>query len=253
MASRFLRDQPLTIRRNRDTPQRVVGELMAIGGNRAKVRVYHFANREFGLDDIRRRRLKIATIADVNDPFELLPSSTDKLVRQRFRIWREQFDKAFGMLCFSRSWRNPVQWSHYAAKHTGLCFGFDIPSNLLTKVRYSADRLTPSVEVLEGGGPSAQKEMLKLLSTKYEHWRYENELRLFTRLNDKDPSNGLYFADFSSRMTLKEVIVGPLSAVTQEELKAALGDLEPRVDVYKARLAFRTYTVTRQLNPTLWE
>jgi hypothetical protein len=226
---------------------------MAIAGNRAKVRVYHFVNREFGLDDIRRRRLKIATIADVNDPFELVPSSTDKLVRQRFRIWREQFDKVFGMLCFSRSWRNPVQWSHYAAKHTGVCFGFDIPSNLLTRVRYSAHRLTPSVEIFGRWRAERTEGDAKAAFNQVRALGYENELRLFTRLNDKDPSSGLYFADFSSRMKLKEVIVGSLSPVTREELKKALGDLESRVNVYKARLAFRTYKVTRQLDPTLWE
>ena len=83
------------------------------------MRVYHFVARDYGLEDIRKRRIKIATIADVNDPFELVPSSRDQIVRQRFRMWRWQFDRQFGMLCFSRSWRNPVQWSHYAAKHTG--------------------------------------------------------------------------------------------------------------------------------------
>jgi len=217
------------------------------------MRVYHFVGRDYGLDDIRKRRIKIATIADVNDPFELVPSSRDRIVRQRFRIWREQFDQVYGMLCFSRSWRNPVQWSHYAAKHTGLCLGFDIPANLLTKVRYSSTRLQACVDVIEGGGPKAQKEMLKVLSTKYAHWRYESEMRLFTRLNDRDPDTGLYFADFSRPTSLREVIVGPLSTVTRDELHDALGTLGRRVEVYKARLAFRTYTVTKQLNHALWK
>jgi hypothetical protein len=216
------------------------------------MRVYHFVGRNYGLDDIRKRRIKIATIADVNDPFELVPSSRDKIVRQRFRIWREQFDQRYGMLCFSRSWRNPVQWSHYAAKHLGLCLGFDIPANLLTKVRYSSTRPQARVDVIEGGGPKSQKEMLKVLSTKYAHWRYESEMRLFTRLNDRDPDTGLYFANFSRRMSLSEVIVGPQSTLTRDELHDALGTLGRRVEVYNARLAFRTYTVTRQLNPALW-
>jgi hypothetical protein len=153
---------------------------------------------------------------------------------------------------FSRSWRNPVQWSHYAAKHTGLCLGFNIPANLLTKVRYSSTRLQARVDVIEGGGPKSQKEMLKVLSTKYAHWRYESEMRLFTRLNDRDPDTGLYFANFSRRMSLSEVIVGPQSTLTRDELHDALGTLGRRVEVYNARLAFRTYTVTRQLDPALW-
>jgi hypothetical protein len=58
---------------------------------RSKIRVYHFVGAEYGLDDIRRRRLKIATIDDLNDPFELLPSSADQTVRARFNIGRHQF------------------------------------------------------------------------------------------------------------------------------------------------------------------
>ena len=26
-----------------------------------------------------------------------------------------------GMLCFSKGWHNPVQWSHYTDKHKGIC------------------------------------------------------------------------------------------------------------------------------------
>jgi hypothetical protein len=78
-------------------------------------------------------------------------------------------------------------------------------------------------------------------------------MRLFARLNDRDPDTGLYFADFSRRMSLCEVIVGPLSTVKPDELHGALGTLARRVEVYKARLAFRRYTVTRQINPALWE
>ena len=58
---------------------------------RGKLRVYHFVGPEYGLDDIRRRRLKIATIADLNAPFELLPSSTDQTARARFNVWRDRF------------------------------------------------------------------------------------------------------------------------------------------------------------------
>jgi hypothetical protein len=219
---------------------------------RGKVRVYHFVGPDYGLDDIKRRRLKIATIADLNDPFELLPSSTDQTVRARFNIWRRQFDQRFGMLCFSRKWTNPVQWSHYAVKHTGICFGFDIPSNMLAKVRYTTKRLSPRVDVIEAPGPENQKEMFKVLTTKYLHWRYEHEERIFTALNDKDPDTGLFFADFGAKMTLKEVIVGPLATMTRADVADAIGDLNG-VTVYKARLAFKTYRVTRQLNPKMWK
>lgn len=157
------------------------------------------------------------------------------------------------MICFSRGWSNPVQWSHYGGKHTGLCLGFDIPGNLLTKVHYTSERLQARVEIIEGGGRNGSKEMLKVLSTKYEHWLYESETRLFTALDVQDPETGHYFANFSDKMVLKEVIVGPLCKIKRDELQDALGDIAPRVEAYKARLAFKTYTVTRQLNPKMWK
>lgn len=220
---------------------------------RGKLRVYHFVGPEYGLDDIRRRRLKIATIADLNDPFELLPSSTDQTVRARFNVWRDRFDQRFGMICFSRKWTNPVQWSHYAAKHTGICLGFDIPAKMLLKVSYTKKRLTPRVHLIEGEAPENQKEMFRVLTTKYLHWRYESEMRLFLGLNDKDPDNGLYFADFADRLVLKQVIVGHLSKVTRADVRDALGDIANGVEAFKARLAFKTYTVTKQRKEAMWK
>jgi hypothetical protein len=220
---------------------------------RGKLRVYHFVGPEYGLDDIRRRRLKIATIADLNDPFELLPSSTDQTVRARFNVWRDRFDQRFGMICFSRKWTNPVQWSHYAAKHTGICLGFDIPAKMLLKVSYTKKRLTPRVHVIEGEAPENQKEMFRVLTTKYLHWHYESEMRLFLGLNDKDPDNGLYFADFADRLVLKQVIVGHLSKVTRTDVRDALGDIANGVEAFKARLAFKTYTVTKQRKEAMWK
>jgi hypothetical protein len=131
--------------------------------------------------------------------------------------------------------------------------GFDVPAKVLARVHYTTKRLQPRVDVLEGGGPNDQKEMLKVLTTKYEHWRYESEMRLFTALNDRDPDTSLYFAEFGKDMRLEEVIVGPLSTVTRDELTEALGDLAGTVQVFKARLAFKTYAVTRQRKKGMWK
>jgi hypothetical protein len=124
---------------------------------------------------------------------------------------------------------------------------------MLLKVSYTKKRLTPRVHLIEGEAPENQKEMFRVLTTKYLHWRYESEMRLFLGLNDKDPDNGLYFADFADRLVLKQVIVGHLSKVTRADVRDALGDIANGVEAFKARLAFKTYTVTKQRKEAMWK
>ena len=218
------------------------------------MRVYHFVNREYGLQNLRKRRLKIATINDLNDPFELLgPSSTRRDFRQSFASWKNEINDRYGMLCFSRSWKNPVQWSHYAERHRGLCLGFDVPDDCLTPVTYLSKRFEPDMRKLFGDQTESQAEMLKILSTKFSHWRYENEMRCFLRLKDRDRSTRLYFASFSSKLRLREIIVGPLSAISRAELIDAVGVGIAKLNVSKARLAFRSFRVVRQRNAGLWD
>jgi hypothetical protein len=50
------------------------------------MRAYHFVNEQFGMDDLVKRRLKVATLNDLNDPFELFAVTlTDSAVRRAFR------------------------------------------------------------------------------------------------------------------------------------------------------------------------
>src|SRR3546814_3862280 len=105
------------------------------------MRVYHFVNCEYGLQDIARRRLKVATLADVNDPFEMLSLNLkDSGLRVTLGKARKEFGERRGMLCFSRGWRNPFQWSHYADHHRGLCLGFDVPYRMLRDVQCRKSR-----------------------------------------------------------------------------------------------------------------
>lgn len=213
--------------------------------------VYHFVNADYGLQDLVRRRLKIARLDDLNDPFELLGyAARDAATRNAFADTKAALANDRGMLCFSRDWHNPVQWSHYADHHRGLCLGFDIPASKLTPVTYLSRRPVPDLAVLVGGGVAGREAMLKMLSTKFSHWRYENEVRVFTRLDDAD--GRLYFADFGKDLRLCEVIVGALSNVTRADLAKALGGLAPDVTARKARLAFRSFRVVEQRRASLW-
>lgn len=215
--------------------------------------VFHFVNEKFGLEDLRSRRLKIATLNELNDPFELFGVSlADENLRRAFRAMKDQLASNRGLLCFSRSWHNPVQWSHYAEKHTGLCLGFEVPEESLGAVSYSRKRLAVETESFQDVNQLDVKTVTRFLFTKYSHWRYENEVRSFVTLEEKDTESNLYFANFSDKLHLKQVIVGANSSISRETLKNALGDLAPTVTSFKARLAFQTFRVVRQRNEKLW-
>src|SRR3954469_14900898 len=178
-------------------------------------RAYHFLPTEYALDDLRHRRLKIARLDELNDPFELWAiAQRDRKLRRAFRETKDEMARRFGMLCFSLTWRNPLLWSHYADRHHGMALGFDVDEGLLKRVSYVEKRPVLNeinIQVAHW-----------LLFTKFRDWRYEKEARIFTRLNDRDPISGLYFAAFGRKLILREVIVGALCGVTELSLRDAL-------------------------------
>lgn len=219
------------------------------------MRLYHFTSAKWALDDIRRGRLKIATLDNLNDPFELRAVAIrDQSRRKEYGSYRDSLGTAFGVLCFSRHWANPVQWSHYADNHRGVCLGFDVESTLVHPIIY---RLRPYDEAVLNGietmsEADARGVLLKLMTTKYSHWRYEKEVRAFASLDDPDPETGLFFTNFSPYLALREVIVGPNSPLTRAEVADALGELAATVTAFKARLSFQSYRVVRQRSPSQW-
>jgi hypothetical protein len=87
-------------------------------------RLYHFTTAKYAFDDLRNRRLKIAQLDDLNDPFELKSvnlcnpthaqafDGTDK-----FEGFKAEMARRFGVLCFSEDKADLLQWAHYADRH----------------------------------------------------------------------------------------------------------------------------------------
>lgn len=217
------------------------------------MRLFHFLDREFGLKVLRERQLKISRLDRLNDPFELLAvASHDPNVRQAFRETRDQIAKDTGIICFSRDWHNPVQWSHYAEKHHGLCLGFDVPDKDVKLVSYSRRRPIDDGSFI-AGGLAAEEFMERALATKFSHWRYENEARVFVRIDRKNRIDPIWYYPFDNKIKLREVVVGHLSDLTHSEMEEMI---DPRdrgnVSIIKARLAFRTFRVVQQRSRKLW-
>ncbi len=202
------------------------------------MRLFHFLPAVHALDDLTKKRVKIAEIGNLNDPFELWSCDhRDPAQRVAFRRWKRDMSTQFGMLCFSAGWDSPLLWSHYADRHRGICLGFDIGDDHVTPVKYVKTR-TPIRP------PFTEETMRRLLFTKYSGWSYEVEWRLWCRLEEHAPdAPDKYFREFDSDVILREVIVGPISDLAESTIREAVQHYSHAIKIRKARLAFKSFRV----------
>lgn len=210
------------------------------------MRVYNLTREKWALYNLRNRRIKISTIEDLNDPYELQGLQLiNKEYRVAFRRMKQQLHKNRGVLCFSRSWKNPVLWSHYGDKHRGICLGFDVPDHMLEPIRYVEAMKLVDLDLKNATTQLDVNIMNKLIHQKYKDWSYEEEWRGWTTLDDKDKKTGCYYLDFSDNLKLKEIIVGPRSETKLKELHQIISPYLTGVEIIKARLAFKSYSVVK--------
>lgn len=210
------------------------------------MRVYHSTSAEHALSNIALKRLKISRLGDLNDPFELqaLNLGSKKDLRKALAGWKKALSEKKGLLCFSKNWRNPVLWSHYASRHKGVCLGFDLADGLAKDVKYASERLLRQA-VKDTQHLEVNESLIQdLLYTKYEHWKYEEETRVFVELDPKTVEHGCYFYNLSEQLRLREVILGPLCEIPIDQVRALVEELyDYQVFVNKARLAFKWFKV----------
>lgn len=213
------------------------------------MRLYYFTTQQYGLLALEKRRLKIARINELNDPFEFLGwNMQERGVRARLRTWKNERNEELGILCFSREWSHPLLWSHYADKHQGIAIGFDVPDgDIYRPVQYCGERLPAPLD-----RELVDSDLDDLLLTKFSAWRYESEYRCFCHLADSIEKNGLYFEPFSEMLVPAEVIVGDRSTLTRSDLARALGNDYAGIKSFKARPAFGSFSVVHNQNDRLW-
>ena len=125
-----------------------------------------------------------------------------------------------------------------------------IPDHLAKNVTYVGSRLKAELEnstVLTDNDSFG----FKLITTKYRHWRYENEVRLIFNLAHIQPAGPIqtdgtrYFVPYGNVLALREIVTGPRSDLTKQELMLAIAPEDKGVSVVAGRLAFRSYRVVR--------
>jgi hypothetical protein len=211
----------------------------------AKVRAYHLTSTEHAINDISLRRLKVARLSEVNDPFELLGLDCMRKDRRKaLADFKNLQDKVTGLLSFSREWDNPVLWSHYARGGRGIALGFDIRNDLgtrgLLEVKYDDHKLKT---LGDDPDPISKEFQELLLVTKFKHWEYEKELRVFVELAKTTIEDRLHFYPFDKGLALKEVILGPLCPASLEGVRSLIRATNPGVVISRARLGFKYFEV----------
>ena len=103
------------------------------------------------------------------------------------QLFVRQVSRRFGIVSFTRTYRDPLMWSHYTSDASGFVVGydtdrlFDLPGwgSNLRPVDYTNQ--VPRIQEMNALGiPEAP--LLTILSRKSKHWRYEKEWRLIIEL-----------------------------------------------------------------------
>jgi hypothetical protein len=215
--------------------------------DRAKpVHVYKFLDSQFGLKSLYERRLKIARVEELNDPFELTPYNLkDPVDRVAFQRTRRRLGERFGMVCFSATCTDPVLWAHYSDKHRGICLGFEIAGNHWREVEYVRDRLPFPDDFFKLNAVARLGVATDMIFTKYENWNYESEIRTWAPLDHEE--DGLFFCDFDENLKLTQVLVGARCTLPKAAIARALGRFANGIELTKVRAAFQTFQIVTDL------
>ncbi len=153
---------------------------------------------------------------------------------------RKHLHKNFGIFSMARRRDNLLMWAHYAKSHTGFCVGIKksslnaIAFVQLFAVDYSNKFPSRPMFLKE---KEQTKYLLKIVTTKSKHWKYEREYRLVNMIN---PNTAFKLPDdFISEITLG------LSMTDQakEEIKTIRNAKFPKAKLYETLIDTRQFVL----------
>jgi hypothetical protein len=211
------------------------------------VRAYHLASFDHAVSAISLRRLKVARFSEVNDPFELAALNVkSREPRKALATFKRRIDGTHGLLCFSKTWKNPVLWSHYASGGRGIALGFDLGPIIGERKVMDVTYQDLKLDWFRDGQPATITEAQEklLLVTKFEHWKYEDECRALIKLSHAIIDGKFFFVPFGSGLRPREVLLGPLcSSTVVEPIRRLTRDTTPEAEVKVARLGYKLFEV----------
>lgn len=205
--------------------------------------VFHFMKAEYALKAISEQRLKFSLFDDLNDPFELFSANvSDPKIQEVLIKFKRENMAAYGLHCFSRKFSNPLLWSHYGDRHRGVALEFEIRDEDVLEIRYEPDRLLIDWEKHAANGGFSEADLEVFLTTKFEHWKYEDEVRTFCELDTATKDGCFYFDAFSGSLKLVRVFLGAACVITDDEISTAL-PIGNKLAVVNTMLSFQSYAI----------
>jgi hypothetical protein len=138
----------------------------------------------------------------------------------------------------------------HSDKHRGLCLAFEIPeikgdpgNDESARVNYIKKPLKFPANFRDLPDPVRFELVRKILFTKFDHWKYEKEIRVWAPLQNEE--DGVYFLEFDEELQLTEVIIGQKCTISKPAIERALGPLSAQVKISKARAAHDKFAMVK--------
>lgn len=211
-------------------------------------RVYYLTEVEHAISNIKHQRIKVSDFDSLNDPYELLAAKSNDPEFRKFQSHNKNYVKTkVGLICFSETYENPVMWSHYGKRHSGVCLGFDVKTEYAFQVTYNKQRTFLSNQEISNQNGELRKAVIDSLKTKYIDWAYEKEVRMLLDFKkDCFQEDGKYFYRFGSDLVLKEVLLGVNCENSVSEFRKKCGE---NLSIHQTRLAWTKYAVIKKKVP----
>jgi len=140
----------------------------------------------------------LASKNDYNDILKILMDHSEYPKNNDYNNWFEKFHKegrkvfiensynqikmGLRIACFTKTYKNPTMWAHYADNHRGICIGYntlDWIDRILMEVRYDNNRKKYNFfDILQYNDEQSFEFIKNIATQKTKHWKYEEELRL---------------------------------------------------------------------------
>jgi len=199
---------------------------------------------------------KIGRLRELNDPLDCQPSiifaGDKKQDAESTKGWLEQIQNEYGVLCYSAKITDPVIWSHYADRHTGIALGFEADYSVanyeVMKYQNSRRKITLKEITRTSLFPTRAQYIANTISkgftVKAESWGYEEEYRSFIEL-DRCEMRGTHYFFPIRKEHLKQVVLGVNCSLSKEDIFRVLvrGGYSPKVEVSRCFPSDSTFTL----------